>query len=67
LLERRGFPRRVSQTPFEFAAVVDAPSLAPAVREFTEIYAHARFSGAPCDVLRLHALLLQIRGALRSA
>jgi len=66
LLERRGFPRRVSQTPFEFAAVVDAPSLAPAVREFTEIYAYARFSGAPCDVLRLHALLLQIRSALRT-
>jgi protein-glutamine gamma-glutamyltransferase len=66
LLERRGFPRRVSQTPFEFAAVVDAPSLAPAVREFTEIYAYARFSGVPCDVLRLHALLLQIRGSLRS-
>jgi protein-glutamine gamma-glutamyltransferase len=66
VLERRGFPRRVSQTPFEFAAAVDAPALAPAVREFTEIYAYARFSGAPCDVLRLHALLLQIRGALRS-
>jgi hypothetical protein len=66
LLERRGFPRRVSQTPFEFAAVVDAPTLAPALREFTQIYAHARFGGAPCDILRLHALLLQIRGALRS-
>jgi len=66
LLERRGFPRRASQTPFEFAAVVDAPSLAPAVREFTQIYALARFGGAPCDILRLHALLLQIRSALRS-
>jgi hypothetical protein len=67
LLERRGFPRRASQTPFEFAAVVDAPSLAPAVREFTQIYALARFGGVPCDILRLHALLLQIRGALRSS
>ena len=66
LLDRRGFPRRASQTPFELAAVVDAPALAPAVREFTQIYAHARFGGAPCDTLRLHALLLQIRGALRS-
>jgi protein-glutamine gamma-glutamyltransferase len=66
LLERRGFPRRASQTPFEFAAVVDAPSLAPAVREFTQIYALARFGGVPCDILRLNALLLQIRGALRS-
>jgi hypothetical protein len=66
LLDRRGFPRRASQTPFELAAVVDVPALAPAVREFTQIYAHARFGGAPCDTLRLHALLLQIRGALRS-
>jgi transglutaminase-like putative cysteine protease len=67
LLERRGFLRRVSQTPFEFAAAVDAPALAPAVREFTQIYAQARFGGAPCDTLRLHTLLLQIRGALRSS
>jgi protein-glutamine gamma-glutamyltransferase len=67
LLDRRGFPRRISQTPFELAAVVDVPALAPAVREFTQIYAHARFGGAPCDTLRLHALLLQIRDALRSS
>lgn len=66
LLERRGFPRRVSQTPLEFAAVVDVPALAPAVREFTQIYAHARFGGAPCDTLRLRILLEQVHAALRA-
>jgi hypothetical protein len=66
LLERRGFPRRVSQTPLEFAAVVDVPALAPAVREFTEIYAHARFGGAPCDTLRLRMLLEQVNAALHA-
>jgi protein-glutamine gamma-glutamyltransferase len=66
LMERRGFPRRVSQTPLEFAAVVDVPVLAPAVREFTQIYAHARFGGAPCDTLRLRTLLEQVNAALRA-
>lgn len=63
LLERRGFPRRDSQTPLEFAGAVGEPSLAPAVREFTQIYAQARFGGAPCDTLRLRGLLEQIRAA----
>jgi hypothetical protein len=44
---------------------VDSPNLAPAVREFTQIYAHARFGGAPCDTTRLRRLLDQIRAALR--
>jgi transglutaminase-like putative cysteine protease len=65
LLERRGFARRESQTPFEFAAEVKNPGLAPALHEFTQIYAYARFGGAPCDTLRLRALLEQIRAALR--
>jgi hypothetical protein len=65
-LARRGLMRVESQTPFEFAAAVDAPNLAPAVREFTQIYAHARFGGAPCDTTRLRQLLDQIRTALRS-
>jgi hypothetical protein len=65
MLARRGLRREVSQTPFEFVAVVDSPSLAPAVREFTQLYTHARFGGAPCDATRLHQLLDQIREALR--
>jgi protein-glutamine gamma-glutamyltransferase len=63
LLERRGLARRDSQTPLEFAMAVGEPGLAPVVREFTEIYAHARFGGAPCDALRLRGLLEQVRSA----
>ena len=66
MLARRGLTREVSQTPFEFAAAVDAPNLAPAVREFTQLYAHTRFGGAPCDATRLHQLLDQIRAMLRA-
>jgi protein-glutamine gamma-glutamyltransferase len=66
LLERRGIARRASQTPREFAAAVSEPALAPAVREFTQIYGDARFGGAPCNVPELRALLEQIRTALRS-
>jgi protein-glutamine gamma-glutamyltransferase len=62
LLERRGFARRDSQTPLEFAGAMNEPALAPAVREFTQIYAHARYGGAPCDTSRLRVLLEQIRG-----
>jgi hypothetical protein len=65
VLARRGLRREETQTPFEFAAAVDSPHLAPPVREFTQIYAHARYGGAPCDTTRLRQLLEQIRGALR--
>src|SRR6266446_9342146 len=65
LLARRGMIREVSQTPLEFAVAVDSPNLAPAVREFTQLYTHTRFGGAPCDATRLHQLLEQIRAALR--
>lgn len=66
LLERRGFARKPTQTPFEFAAAVSQPRLAPAVYEFTQCYTRARFGGAPCDTIRLRALLEQIRSSLRS-
>jgi hypothetical protein len=65
LLERRGFARRPAETPLEFASQVQTPALAPAVREFTSIYAVARYGGAPCDTLRLRHLLEQIRAAPR--
>jgi protein-glutamine gamma-glutamyltransferase len=67
LLERGGLARRDSQTPLEFASTVQTSALAPAVREFTEIYAHARFGGAPCDTLRLRNLLAQIREYVRTS
>jgi transglutaminase-like putative cysteine protease len=65
-LARRGLLRFESQTPFEFAAAVNSPNLAPAVREFTQIYSHARFGGAPCDTTRLRQILDQVRSAMRS-
>ena len=65
MLARRGLMRSVSQTPFEFAAAVDSPNLAPAVREFTQLYGQARFGGGPCDTTRLKQLLDQVRAALR--
>jgi transglutaminase-like putative cysteine protease len=61
ILERRGFARRPAQTALEFASGIETPPLAPAVQEFTEIYTHARFGGAPCDTSRLRDLLGQIR------
>jgi transglutaminase-like putative cysteine protease len=66
MLARRGLTRGVSQTPFEFAAAVDSPNLAPPVREFTQLYGQARFGGAPCDTTRLRQLLGQVRAALRA-
>jgi protein-glutamine gamma-glutamyltransferase len=65
LLERQGFARRAAQTPLEFALTIQTPALAPAVQEFTSIYASARYGGAPCDTLRLRHLLEQIRDARR--
>ena len=49
-------------TPLEFASSPTLePELIPAVREFTGLYAQARFGEASCDVPRLRTLLAQIR------
>jgi hypothetical protein len=66
MLARRGLSRTETQTPLEFAAAMNSPQLAPAVQEFTRIYVHARFGGAPCNTTRLGQLLEQVRAALRS-
>jgi protein-glutamine gamma-glutamyltransferase len=66
LLARRGFARQPTQTPLEFAAAVSQPRLAPAVYEFTQCYTQARYGGAPCDTIRLRALLEQIRRSFAS-
>jgi hypothetical protein len=66
MLARRGLRRTETQTPFEFAAAVHSPLLGPAVQEFTQLYAHARYGGAPCDTTRLGQLLAEIRAALRA-
>ena len=66
VLARRGFTRSEAQTPMEFADSLGLqPGLAPAVREFTDLYAQARFGGVACDAFRLHALLEQIRAVPR--
>lgn len=65
VLARRGLLRAETQTPLEFAAAVNSPQLAPAVQEFTQLYAHSRFGGAPCDTTRLGQLLEQVRAVLR--
>ncbi|HEX8871835.1 MAG TPA: DUF3488 and transglutaminase-like domain-containing protein [Candidatus Acidoferrum sp.] len=63
-LERRGYRRAETQTPREFAAsTLIQPDLAPFVLEFTDLYAQARFGGAPCDAFRLRVLLDQVRSA----
>jgi hypothetical protein len=67
LLEKRGYARRDTQTPLEFASSSGLqPELVPAVREFTHLYTEARFGDRPCDALRLRTLLQQIRSAPRS-
>lgn len=65
ILARGGLMRSKTQTPLEFAAAVNAPQLAPAVQEFTRLYADARFGGAPCDTSRLGQLLEEVHTALR--
>ena len=66
LLEKRGYARRATQTPLEFASSSALhPELVPAVREFTHLYTEARFGDRPCDALRLRSLLQQVRSAPR--
>jgi protein-glutamine gamma-glutamyltransferase len=68
LLETRGFSRAEAQTPREFAGSFTLqPSLAPAVREFTDLYLQARFGGRPCDALRLRTLLDTVRSTPRAS
>jgi transglutaminase-like putative cysteine protease len=66
LLGRYGFQRSETQTPLEFAVALSEPAVAPAVREFTSLYAQARFGGVVCDTTRLRTLLGHIRSTLRS-
>ncbi len=66
LLERRGLARPITQTPLEFATSSGLrPELAGPVREFTELYAEARFGAKPCDSFRLRSLLERIRAVPR--
>jgi hypothetical protein len=67
VLNKRGFHRVETQTPLEFAMSSGLQiELAPAVREFTSLYAAARYGSAPCDTVRLRALLAQVRSTPKS-
>jgi transglutaminase-like putative cysteine protease len=67
LLEKRGYARVATQTPREFAYSSELQNdLISPVREFTELYAQARFGDKPCDSLRLRSLLDQIRTTPRA-
>ena len=66
VLNKRGISRLETQTPLEFAAAVGDARVAPAVREFIELYAQARFGEVPCNAVRLRELMSQVRQAFRS-
>jgi protein-glutamine gamma-glutamyltransferase len=62
LLAKRGFSRRETQTPREFAqSFALQGGLAPTVQEFTDLYVQSRFGGSPCDAFRLRTLLERVR------
>jgi protein-glutamine gamma-glutamyltransferase len=65
-LNKRGISRLETQTPLEFAAAVADTRVAPAVREFIDVYSQARFGEAPCNAVRLRELMAQVRHAFRS-
>jgi transglutaminase-like putative cysteine protease len=66
VLNKRGISRLETQTPLEFAAAVGDTRVAPAVREFIDIYSQARFGEVPCNTVRLRQLMSQVRQAFRS-
>jgi len=66
VLSRRGFRRRESQTPSEFVAALQASGASEVVGEFTDLYLHARFGGAPCDASHLRSLIQQANMALKA-
>ena len=67
ILDKRGFTRRETQTPHEFAASFALQGgLAPTIDEFVDLYVQSRFGGVPCDAFRLRALLEQVRSAPHS-
>jgi transglutaminase-like putative cysteine protease len=66
LMGRHGYARTDAQTAFEFAAAVNKDGLTAPLREFTQIYAEARFGPANSDLTRLRELLGTIRTELRA-
>jgi hypothetical protein len=63
-LARRGYPRSPAQTPSEFAASIDDPSLRDAVIRFIAAYERARFGDSSSAAANLPALLDRVRNTL---
>ncbi len=65
ILRKAGLRREETQTPNEFAALIQQTGLAQRVQEFTSLYSAARFGGEFCNTDRLQELLGQIRSTVR--
>jgi len=60
-LARKGFRKRPTQTPLEFAVSLPVTELSPFVLEFTRLYNHARFGQHLAQSTRLLELLRQVQ------
>ena len=67
LLGRRGYKKKPSQTPVEFARSFGTSALREPVSDFTDLYNALRFGKAPISVSRFRELLGEIRFAVTSA
>lgn len=65
LLARRGWRKTPSQTPQDFAAAIQDPSLQKAVTAFTRTYEAARFGQSVDDARALPELLEEVSAAKR--
>jgi transglutaminase-like putative cysteine protease len=67
MLERRGWHKAPSQTPFEFATALPSAEIAAPVARLTSIYQSARFGNYPPDAREMISLLRSIKNLIRSA
>jgi hypothetical protein len=66
-LERRGFRKKDTQTPREFAGSLAPADLAAHVGELTRLYEASRFGRAPADAARLARCLSDVESFLRAS
>jgi hypothetical protein len=52
-LARRGWRKRATQSPREFAQAIDDPAMRRGVQSFTETYERARFGGSAAEAEKL--------------
>jgi protein-glutamine gamma-glutamyltransferase len=63
IIARRGWRKSASQTPSEFATMIEDPKLRSRVQEFTRHYENARFGESVDDAQRLEELYQEISSA----